>query len=204
MHPNPIFRSTTTPDDIAFMRHRSFGVLSIHAAPLFAHIPFYMADDGTYIEAHLVRSNPILKHLDTPQPATLIVSGGDAYVSPDWYGVEDQVPTWNYIALHAVGQLERLEDDALHGVLERLSQHMETQIKDKKPWVIDKMTPDAYARMARQIVPVRLTIEDIQSTWKLSQNKPQNVRDGAMAGMQGNPIGMNVDQILSEMTRKKD
>jgi len=70
MHPNPLFRSQSTEDDFTLLRQRSFGVLSLHTAPLFAHIPFYVTDDNGAIEAHLIRSNPILKSLDTPQPAT--------------------------------------------------------------------------------------------------------------------------------------
>lgn len=203
MHPNPIFRSSNVANDLAFLNKRSFGILSLLGTPLFAHIPFHVADDGSFIEAHLVRSNPILKLLDTPQPATLIVTGGDAYVSPDWYDMDDQVPTWNYIAIHALGTLERLPEDCLRQILDRLSDHMESQIDGKRPWKIDKMAPDAYSRMVRQIVPVRLNIEDIQSTWKLSQNKPPHAIEGAANGIKVSPLGMNVDQIIGEMTRNQ-
>ena len=34
----------------------------------------------------------------------LIVEGPEGYISPDWYGVADQVPTWNYVAVHLVGK----------------------------------------------------------------------------------------------------
>jgi transcriptional regulator len=34
---------------------------------------------------------------------TIIVSGPDGYVSPDWYEMKDQVPTWNYVTVHLKG-----------------------------------------------------------------------------------------------------
>ena len=97
MHPNPIFRKTETAKNIAFARMRCFGILSVNSddGPLLSHIPFILTEDGASLEAHLVRSNPILRLLDTPQKAVIAVSGPDAYISPDWYLVADQVPTWN-------------------------------------------------------------------------------------------------------------
>ena len=101
MHPNPIFRKESHERNLGFVQHRSFGALSINAdpVPLLAHIPFQLTDDGTYLEAHLVRSNPIARALrDGERDAVIAVTGPDGYISPDWYGVENQVPTWNYVA----------------------------------------------------------------------------------------------------------
>jgi len=57
------------------------------------------------VHAHLVRSNPIAQCLRAGErKAVLAVSGPDAYVSPDWYArMPDQVPTWNYVAVHLRG-----------------------------------------------------------------------------------------------------
>ncbi len=201
MHPNPAFRKSPRDRDIAFVQHRSFGILTLNAdpAPLVSHIPFQLSDDGTYAEAHLVRSNPIWPLIEQPTAAKLIVSGGDCYVSPDWYGVADQVPTWNYIAVHLSGTLRRLPSDDLRGVLDRLSAGMETRIDGKTPWKIDKMTPAVYNRMERQIVPVAFDVSDITSTWKLSQNKPDPVRANAKSGIAAHPMGAEVGQIIDNI-----
>lgn len=199
MHPNPAFRQTPKERNIAFARRRAFGVLAVNAGdgPLISHIPFQLSADGSAAEAHLVRSNPIVRLLEEPRQAVIAVSGGDAYISPDWYGSENQVPTWNYVAVHLRGTLERLDDQALHGILERLSADMENRLAPKKPWTIDKLDADIYARMQRQIVPVRLTIGTIDGTWKLSQNKPAAVRENAMDGLQrSTTAGAEVDDII--------
>ena len=95
MHPNPAFRKESDTRNLTFARARGFGLLGVNddAGPLLSHVPFLLNDDGSTADLHLVRSNPIARREDGP--AVLAVTGPDGYVSPDWYGVEDQVPTWN-------------------------------------------------------------------------------------------------------------
>ncbi len=153
MHPNPVFRKTEIVQNLAFARDRSFGTLSINAedGPLIAHVPFQVSDDGRYLEAHLVRSNPIARTLKEPQKAVVAVSGGDGYISPDWYGVPDQVPTWNYVAVHLTGTLSRLPQDTMREMLDRQSAAIEEQLLPKTPWKTDKMTPEVLESMMRMI-----------------------------------------------------
>ena len=76
---------------------------------------------------------------------------------------------------------------------------METRIKGKVPWKIDKMTPEVYQKMERQIVPIAMDVTDITSTWKLSQNKPSEVRERARLGIASQPMGADVARILQSM-----
>ncbi|MGB0798492.1 MAG: FMN-binding negative transcriptional regulator [Planktomarina sp.] len=203
MHPNPTFRKTAADQDIAFLRDRSFGILTMNGedTPMAAHIPFRLNEDASGVEAHLVRSNPIWRAIETPVTTKLMVSGGDAYVSPDWYGVDDQVPTWNYIAVHLTVRLYRLDQSKLRGILKRLSAQFEGRIEGKNPWTLGKMTPDVLEKMERQIVPIGMDILDLQSTWKLGQNKPDAARLGAADGMETAPIGAEVGQISYAMRK---
>jgi len=113
MHPNITFRKATRDFNLDYAKHRGFGILSINGedGPLSAHVPFTISPDGSYVEAHVMRSNPIARALKSPQPALLAISGPDGYISPDWYDVEDQVPTWNYVAVHLRGQLQLLPQE---------------------------------------------------------------------------------------------
>lgn len=205
MHPNQAFRKPGDARNIAFARARAFGVLSINgeSGPLISHIPFLLSEDGSQAELHLVRSNPIVRALDTPQPAVIAVSGGDAYISPDWYEVPDQVPTWNYVAVHLRGTLRKLDPDQMHDILWQLSAHQEEQLRPKRPWTSDKMDQGVYAKMQRQIVPFMLDVSDIQGTWKLSQNKPDDVRLRAADGVEAAGLGLGTD-TLHPLMRKPD
>jgi len=206
MHPNPVYRKETRQRNVAFARERSFGTLVVNSedGPLLSHIPFNLSPDGSCLEAHLVRSNPILRLLGTPQKAAIAVTGADGYISPDWYGLDDQVPTWNYVAVHLRGTLKRLPDAELHPILERLSENFETRLAPKNPWTIAKMDQEIYQRMLRQIVPIAMDIAGIDGTWKLSQNKPDAARLGAADGLaETDPaagIGSEID-ALAELMR---
>ncbi len=205
MHPNPAFRKSGPARNIAFARARAFGVLAVNApdGPLLSHIPFLLNEAGTLAELHLVRSNPIVRAASEPIAAVISVSGGDAYISPDWYEVPDQVPTWNYIAVHLRGQLRRLPDEALHDVLAGVSAHQEEQLRPKTPWTTGKMDQTIYAKMQRQIVPFAMDVTEIDGTWKLSQNKPDDVRLRAADGVERSDLGLASD-LIAPLMRKPD
>ncbi len=201
MHPNPAFRTESADRNLAFARERGFGTLTINgdAGPLASHVPFLLAADGTSAELHLVRSNPIARVLTAPRPALLAISGPDSSVSPDWYQIDDQVPTWNYVAVHLRGRLELLPSDLLRGHLDRLAAAFETRLLPKQPWLADKMPPDVLDRFMRMILPCRLTVEDVQGTWKLNQNKPEAARRAAADGIETAAIGQELAQLARLM-----
>ena len=181
MHPNPAFRQDPRETNLAFARARGFGILSINGpdGPLAAHVPFLLNDDASFAEMHLARSNPIARAA-LPVPALLAVSGPDTYISPDWYGpheqVPDQVPTWNYVAVHLRGILEPLPEDALRPHVDALSAEHESRIVGKRPWTSAKMSDGAMPRMMRMILPFRFRVTSVEGTWKLSQNKTPEIR----------------------------
>lgn len=181
MHPNPAFRQTPREDNLALARERGFGTLAVNHAdgPLLSHIPFVLGPDGAWLDAHLVRSNPIVPLLSAPCPAVVAVLGGDAYVSPDWYGIDEQVPTWNYVAVHLRGTLSLRAPETLRAHLAALSAANEARLAPKPAWTLEKMSEDGLARMMRMIVPVRLDVTGVDGTWKLSQNKPAEAQSRA-------------------------
>ncbi|QHQ36690.1 FMN-binding negative transcriptional regulator [Algicella marina] len=202
MHPNPAYRRTGEDRSLAFAGERGFGILTVNGpdAPLAAHIPFDLTADGKMLEAHLVRSNPIWRALETPLPARMIVSGADGYISPDWYAAEDQVPTWNYVAVHLTGTVRRLDADELTAHLARLSARFEDRLLPKKPWTLYKMSDEVMARFLRMIAPVRLEIDNIDSTWKLNQNKPDAMRLNAAKHV-AQSIGVELAELSTLMRR---
>lgn len=200
MHPNPIFRDSERAQNLDFARERAFGVLGIsgETGPLMSHLPFVLSEDGQWADLHLVRSNPIARALKVPQQARIAVSGPDGYVSPDWYGIADQVPTWNYIAVHLVGELELRPQAELRDLLDRQSAFYEARLLPKPAWTTAKMTTEALDRMMRMIVPARLRIAEVSGTWKLSQNKPDSAR-AAVCGEIGNGIGAELPELAKMM-----
>ncbi len=206
MHPNPIFRNTETNLSLDFANEISFGTVCISAepTPLLSHIPFQLNADRTAIDLHLVRSNPISRALVKSQrQATLSIMGPHGYISPDWYGVEDQVPTWNYVAVHISGTLTLMDQSTLPNVIDGLSDHFETQLAPKPVWKMDKVDPDVMTKMQRQIVPCRLDITQVESTWKLGQNKTDTARHAAADQLEQSTIGSNTPHLAALMRSAK-
>ena len=204
MHPNPIFRKTDTQSSLNFARQTGFGhlMLVLDDMPLVSHIPFLLDEAQGEVELHLVRSNPIARLLKSGAcPAKLAVTGPHGYISPDWYGVKDQVPTWNYVAVHLSGSLSLQPQENIRAVIHRLSEEFEARLAPKPLWESTKMTPDVLDKMMRQIVPCRLSIEDVQSTWKLGQNKPDAARLGAADQIRKSGVGAQTADLADLMQR---
>ena len=202
MHPNPAFRKTAADRNLAFARARGFGVLSVNGpdGPLMAHVPFLLSDDGTTADLHLARSNAVIA-AGLPAQAVLAVMGPDAYISPDWYGVDDQVPTWNYIAVHLRGTLVQLPDDAMDGHVNAMSDTFEARLAPKPVWKSSKMGDGVMDRMKRMILPFRLQITAVDGTWKLNQNKTTAARAGVIAALdaQGGAVA-DIAQVMRDLS----
>lgn len=201
MHPNPAFRTALAETNIAFARTRGFGMLTINGVdgPLAAHVPFLLSEDGATVDLHLARSNPIAR-ATLPAKALIAVSGPDAYISPDWYGVQDQVPTWNYVAVHLRGSLHPMPPETLRNHVDALSARFEVDLLPKTPWASAKMTDGVMDRMMRMILPFRLQVETVDGTWKLNQNKEPHVRLAAAGALAKLP-SISAAQALSELIR---
>lgn len=175
MHIDPVFHNRSAQENQAFAAKRGFGSLIVNGpeGPLAAHVPFLVTQGA--ITLHLFRANPLCR-AGADLAALLIVAGPDGYVSPDWYDLDDQVPTWNYVALHIRGILSPLPEDQLEAHLAELSARFEAELLPKKPWTLDKMSEAKRTRMLRMILPYRMTISSVDGAWKLGQDKPEAQR----------------------------
>ncbi|MBM3732508.1 MAG: FMN-binding negative transcriptional regulator [Acidimicrobiia bacterium] len=169
---------------------RVFGLLIVirDGVPDMAHIPFVLdrgeGSQGT-LRGHFARPNPIWRAFDGAAEARAIFSGPDTYISPDWYVSHHQVPTWNYIAVHAWGRPRVLEDAAdVRRVLDDLSARNEARIPGKKPWTIDKLPAEVYDKMTKGIVAFAMPIDRIEGKWKLNQNRTEADRRGVIAQLE--------------------
>jgi len=203
VHSNPSFRRISRDRNLRFAAQRGFGVLAIDGAgPLVSHIPFIQVEGGAAVHAHLVRSNPIAGRLRAgEQAAVLAVSGPDSYVSPDWYGsgTADQVPTWNYVAVHIRGMLRRRADETLRAHLDALSARFENELRPKSPWTPSKVSTKQLDTLMRSIMPVALSVESVDGTWKLNQNKEGSVRLQAARHVESDGFGQEAAELARLM-----
>src|SRR5262245_2317228 len=101
-----------------FIQQNSFGLLisQVGCQPFASHLPFLLdrhsGPQGCLV-GHMARANPQWEH-SSGQEVLAIFSGPHAYISPAWYEADHVVPTWNYVAVHALGRLNVIQErDAL-------------------------------------------------------------------------------------------
>lgn len=176
MHPSPAFRWEDPAALRDFARGIGFGVLfaQLPEGPRVAHVPFVITGAG-HFAFHLARSNALARHLDG-LTALLVVNGPEGYVSPDHYGIPDQVPTWNYLAAEFEGQIARLDEAGLHAQIDALSAQEEARLAPKRPWTRAKVNPAVMSKLLAGIWGFELRVTHGRGTAKLSQNKPEDVR----------------------------
>ena len=138
--------------------------------PFVSHLPLIVEHegDGIICVGHLSRANPHWKLLDG-RHATAIFHGPNAYITPSWY-VQNSVPTWNYAVVHVRGVVTLIQDRAgIVRCLEALTAAVEKGPEAWQFWIHE----DLRGTLESAIVGFRLTVDTLQSKFKLSQNRSE-------------------------------
>ncbi len=185
MHPNSAFRWDDRDTLRAIATEIGFGMIfaATSDGPRVGHVPFVFLDDDR-IGFHLARGNALTKHLDGME-GLFVINGPDGYISPDWYEMEDQVPTWNYLALELQGPVRKMSEDELAAQVDALSAVQEGRLAPKPVWTRGKMADGLFDKMLGAIVGFEMRVTAWRSTSKLGQNKPEIARLKAADGAEG-------------------
>ena len=168
---------------IEVMRAHSFALLisaQENGEPFVTHLPFVVRDkaDRLIIEGHMARANPHWQYLEKDPRALIVFSGPHAYVSPSLYESKENVPTWNYIAVHAYGQVKlthAMPDK--HAAQTRLIDALEPAYHRQ----FDELSPVYMHGRMSAIVAFEFIVERLEGKFKLSQNRPMADRRNVVA-----------------------
>jgi transcriptional regulator len=203
MYIPPAFSVSDVAQLHAAIERYSFAlVLSREESGLVAsHLPLLLdrhAGPSGTLWGHFARANSQRREADG-QEVLVIFSGPHAYISPQWYQAERVVPTWNYVAVHAYGRLELVEDSsqALE-LLQRMVRHYESALPE--PWRLADQPADFIERLAQQIVAFQIPIERLEGKWKLNQNHPQERRAKVVAALEahGGADDLEIARLMRE------
>ncbi len=201
MHPAAAFK---TEDEAALLAHLSrhpFATIAAFADGQLrlAHTPIVVRrlPGDLCIDFHLSRNNALAGALDAGFRAVLVSLGAHAYISPDWYGAADQVPTWNYVSCEAEGPVKTMDDLGLTALLDDLSAQEEARLAPKPLWTRAKMSPGRFEAMKRAIIGARLKVERLEGTTKLGQNKSEAERLGVVAALGDHPVAALMRAAIS-------
>lgn len=112
MYTPPDFNFNDLKEMIAFINQFTFGLLITSSDGLKAtHIPLNYDETSQTITGHISKANAQLNNWVNGQDVLVVFQGPHAYVSSGWYH-HDNVPTWNYVAVHVYGELEVWQDES--------------------------------------------------------------------------------------------
>jgi transcriptional regulator len=185
-----------------FLRRNSFATLvsSGESGLVASHLPLLLDSQAGrlgHLLGHMARANPQWRGIAGDVLA--IFQGPHTYISPSWYEEPGLVPTWNYVAVHAYGSVQIVEDRAeLLEILRRSVTFYEAS--RPRPWSLD-FEGERLDSFLRAIVGFRITIARLEGKWKLSQNHPEERRRKVIRAL-GAESGADAREIAALMTQR--
>ncbi len=167
------------------MASNGFAILvspSPPGGPLASHIPLQLeAGEGRLgtLYGHVAKANPHAKLLESRDESLAIFMGPHAYISATAYDSPRNVPTWNYMAVHAYGRAEILRDPAT--IRKRLGALVEKYEHNRgRPWDLQGAGESFLTQQMQSIVSFRIEISRLEGKAKLSQNRSPSDRASVM------------------------
>lgn len=200
----PSFNSFTDGQEIvAFMQRYSFAtiVTQINGLPVATHLPFLIKKDcdKLILQAHFAKANPQWKEIEE-NTSLVIFTEPHAYISPNNYEKVENVPTWNYIAVHAYGKAQIL--DSVEQKTELLKHTINAfESAYLQQWV---GLPEQYRlKMMNGIVAFEIEVTDLQAKKKLSQNRSEKEIENIIHSLEKS-ADTNEREIAAQMRNLQD
>lgn len=174
MHIPKLYKNENLEEVRAFIKSNSFGMLvsTVDNRPWATHIPLELEEDENgeeVIYGHVSKANAQWKQFNEAEEVLLIFNGPHAYISSSWYSIEE-VPTWNYVAVHIYGKLKIIDESELLYSLNKLVDKYETH--SAHPIRMQDFS-EKTMKQINGIVGFKITINEIQAAYKLSQNRKE-------------------------------
>lgn len=178
------FRVREQEAALAFMRANPFAILVSQTAegPFATHLPLAIRenDEQIILRGHVAKANPHWRHLKSQPEALVIFHGPHAYVSTTNYEAHENVPTWNYGAVHAYGAVRVFADpEQLLPVLHDLIGTFEERYAQQ--W--GELSEAYRQRMLSHIVGFEIAVTKIEAKFKLSQNRTKQEQENVIASL---------------------
>lgn len=170
--------------------HPLASLVTLNAGELFAtHLPMVLHKGDLefgVLRGHVARANGQWKNADASLDALAIFAGPEHYITPTWYPSKHEtgkeVPTWNYVVVHAYGPLKVVQD------AEWLLAHLESLTDANEagramPWKVSDAPAEYVRQLVNGIVGFEIVIRRLEGKWKVSQNKREPEKRGVIEGL---------------------
>lgn len=187
-----------------FIEQHSFATLIYHGgqSPSASHLPLLLerSDEGQgTLIGHMAKANSQWQQADG-QSVLAIFHGPHAYISPTWYQAKGReakrvVPTWNYVAVHAIGTFQLIDRERLRAVVQRTVDTYERELPD--PWAMTDVDAEFQKQLLNGIVGFEIVIDELQGKWKLNQNHDEGRRRNVIQALQ--QAGGEDQRVIAEL-----
>lgn len=171
------FRNDNEAELLEFIRQNSFGIIVSNGSefPMATHLPFTIekTENEIILTSHYAAANPQSKHLKTGDKVAIIFNGPHGYVSPGLYDSAESVPTWNYVAVHAIGEYSLSSEEEKDEMLRKMINVYDPNYLKQ----YEALSPKYLDGMKKGFTAFKIRVTELQGKYKLSQNKNPNERE---------------------------
>jgi transcriptional regulator len=186
---------------LQFMKEYNFGVLinNLNGKPIAAHLPFIIGGSGNNVilKSHMAKANPQWKSFNGKDEVLVIFSEPHSYISPSLYNHERNVPTWNYIAVHAYGIPQIItNENEIESLFDLTFDTFEKSYKAQ--W--NNLDIEYKNKLLEGITAFKINVNKIEGKFKLSQNKTSEERKRIINSLESSKDSIKID--LSKHMKK--
>lgn len=180
------FKQQNIEEIKSFLHQNSFGILvsQLNNKLWATHIPLELDKNSLgqdVLVGHISKGNKQWKEFNENEEVLAIFNGPHTYISSSWYDHEN-VPTWNYIAVHVYGKIRIIEGDELLTTLKKLVNKYEAH--SKHPITVEGISKSFLENELRGIIGFEIVITDLQAAFKLSQNRDDKNKERIITELQ--------------------
>ncbi|MBN3583640.1 FMN-binding negative transcriptional regulator [Algoriphagus aestuarii] len=200
IHPKNLWENET--EIVEFIKNNPFATLvsEVNGRPWATHIPIMLSknkDGESILTTHIAKANVQWKHLSKSE-VLVIFQGPHAYISSSWYNHEN-VPTWNYLAVHIYGSIRTLEGDKLMDHLKSLVDNFEDGRPNRVS--VEGMSKSYLESQLRGLIGIEITISEVQANAKLSQNRDMENYQSIIHHLESSTISAD-QEVAREMKQR--
>lgn len=169
------YQATDSSQIVAFMQSHPFAIVTGIGAdgyPVATHVPVEVeqqADGSIVITGHVARKTDHTKAWEQNPNVLVIFTGPHVYVSASWYTDSKMASTWNYMTVHAKGQMQLLDEEDTYAIIKKLTDRYEAN--SPEPASMEKMEEPYIRNNLKAIVGFSIKVAQLDHVFKLSQNR---------------------------------
>ncbi len=204
MYIHPLNAWENQPEVLDFIRKNAFATLyaQVDGKPWATHLPLFLegTPEGKFVlHGHLAKANPQWKQLTQAEEVLVVFQGPHAYISSSWY-THENVPTWNYLAVHVYGKARLIEGEELLHHLKTLVDQYETGRPNRVQ--VETMTPNYLDGQIRALVGFEIEIKEVHASAKLSQNRDDENYERIVQQLEQSPLASDLE-VAKEMRMRR-